>query len=153
MLATAVKTRVLAGFDDPVLGRERWNALVAAGDTPVPYLTWEFQRAWWDTLGTHGGGDLLLIAAERNGEPVALAPFFVDGRMVFFVGTSFEFDYLDFIGDVSDATVMEALLSTACDAVPRLYEFFLSFLPDRSRTAELLGQAARRLDLELTEDA
>src|SRR5437660_954730 len=132
MLATAVKTRVLTGFDDPLVGRERWNALVAAGDTQAPYLTWEFQRAWWETLGTHGGGDLLLIAAERNGVPVALAPFFVDERMVFFVGTSFEFDYLDFIGDVADAGVAGALLSAARDAVPRLREFYLSFLPDRS---------------------
>ena len=81
---TSVKTRVLRGFDDPAFGPERWEELLRAGDTDVVFLTWHWQRSWWETLGR---GELLLIAGERNGQVVALAPFYADSGMIFFVGS------------------------------------------------------------------
>lgn len=45
-------------------------------------------------------GQLMLILAERNGQPVALAPLFADSGMVYFVGSGGS-DYLDFVGDSS----------------------------------------------------
>src|SRR5437660_3701917 len=89
--------RLLSGFEDPLLTPERWSALLRIGDTNVVFLTWHWQRAWWDTFGR---GQLLLIAVEREGQIEALAPLFAEAGMVFFAGSG-ESDYLDFIGDVS----------------------------------------------------
>ena len=44
------------------------------------YLTWHWQRSWWETLGC---GQLVLIAAERAGRVVAVAPFYADSGMIF----------------------------------------------------------------------
>ncbi|MGH9895453.1 MAG: GNAT family N-acetyltransferase, partial [bacterium] len=149
-LATApVTTRILDGFDDPTLGRFRWNALVDKSDTRVGYLTWEFQRAWWETIGW---GELRLIAAQRDGATVALAPFYVGSGIVFFVGASVEVDYLDFIGDVSDPAVLHALLKEARDSVPDFTGFDLEFIPDSSRTPKLLAESSAGLGLWCEQD-
>ena len=144
-----ITTRVLAGFDDPSFGQEEWNALVERSPMPVVYLTWEFQRAWWEALGR---GRLLLIVAAREGRVVALAPFFVDERTVYFVGSRYECDYLDFIGDVSDPAVLDALLGTARDSVAEFSGFGLYFLSGSSRTPSRLAQAAQRLGLRCDEE-
>src|SRR5215831_10412851 len=75
MIATAVKTRVLSGFDDPSFGA--WPA-------PSVFQTKEYLQTWWDVFGR---GRLLLIVAERNGSPVALAPLYTDQDMIYFVGS------------------------------------------------------------------
>src|SRR5438876_7955121 len=110
MVMTSVKTRVLRGFDDPAFGPERWEELLRAGDTDVVFLTWHFQRSWWETLGR---GELLLLAVERDDQVVALAPLYLESGIVYFLGTGFESDCLDFIGDVGDPEVLDAILETA----------------------------------------
>jgi CelD/BcsL family acetyltransferase involved in cellulose biosynthesis len=144
MRAAAVSTRVLTGFDDPTFGRVEWNQLLSSGDTNSVFLTWEWQRTWWQSFGR---GQLLLILAEREGQPVALAPFFADSRMIYQVGSGGS-DYLDFIGDVGDVEVLDALLVAALQSVPDWLglEFFM--IPDGSRTGARLAAAAGRLDLE-----
>ena len=142
MRTGAVRTQLVKGFDDPALGPEQWNRLL--GDRDLVYMTWQCQRAWWETLGR---GELLLITAERDGEVVALAPFFTEARMVYFLGSSFELDYLDFLGDISDPDVLDALLETARDCVPGLRGFVFYFVPDATGTGERLQAAARRLGL------
>src|SRR5947208_17035343 len=101
-----VTTRILDGFDDPSFGREQWNALLRRGDSDVVFLTWEFQRAWWESMPR---GELLLILAERDGEPVALAPWSCEFGLVSLVGSSFESDHPDFIGDIGDTGLLAAL--------------------------------------------
>ena len=144
MIAGSVKTRVLDGFDDPSLGPERWEQLLCQGDTDIMYLTWPWQRSWWRTLGQ---GKLLLIAAERNGEVVALAPLFADSGMIFFVGAG-EADYLDFIGDLGDPEVLDAILRTARECVTDFEGFRFYGVLDRSRTGTRLQESAARLGLE-----
>src|ERR1051326_206306 len=117
-----VRTRILQGFDDPSFGRDDWNALLRTGPTDHPFLTWEYQRAWRESCGV---GELLLIVAERDGKVVALAPFFTDSDMIYFQGTDFESDCLDFIGDISDPDVLDALLDTARSRVPEFEGFRL----------------------------
>src|SRR5438309_6116361 len=133
MMNTAVKTRVLDGFDDPTFGKEQWDALLSAHNTDSVYLTWEFQRAWWEVFQW---GKLLLIAAERDGRVVALAPFYTESGMVYFVGSGFESDCLDFLGDVSHPQVLDALLQTARDHVEDFQGFQLYFVPESSATGK-----------------
>src|SRR5689334_16014636 len=104
-----IQTHVLTGFDDPRCCPGLWAKLLALGDTDEPGLTWHWLRAWWQTLGQ---GTLLLIAGEREGQVVALAPLYVHGGMVFFLGAG-ESDYLDFVGDSDAPGVLTALLATA----------------------------------------
>lgn len=149
MATPLVRTRVLDGFDDAALGQERWQGLLRSGDTDVIYLTWQFQRSWWDTLGR---GQLLLIAAERDGQMVALAPFYTESGMVYFLGTSFEADCLDFLGDISDPDVLDALLEAARARVPGFLGFQFYFVPDTSRTGNRLATAADRLGFSCYEE-
>src|SRR5438105_3675679 len=97
--SSVVRARRLDGFDDPALGREGWQRLVETSGSDVVYRTWEWQRAWWETLGT---GELLLIAAECQGVIVALAPLYAEEGGIYFLGSNEEADNLDFIGATGD---------------------------------------------------
>ena len=149
MPALAVRTRVLEGFDDPTFGAEQWDELLRRGATDTIYLTWHWQRAWWDALGQ---GDLLLIVAERDGRVVALAPFYSRWHMVSFLGSEIEADCLDFVGDSTDPEVLDALLATACASVPRFKGFDLRQVPDQSGTGKRLQEAATRLELSCCDE-
>lgn len=138
-----IKTRIYGSFDDPMLGAEQWNLLVRVGDTDVIFLTWHMQRAWWETVGR---GQLLLIAAERCGQIVAIAPLYAEHGMVFFVGSG-NSDYLDFIGDVSAPETLTALLATARACVPDFVGFRFYCILAQSRTGARLQAAAERLGL------
>ena len=46
-----IQTHILTGFDDPRLGPDDWTRLLAQGDTDVIFLTRQYLRAWWETLG------------------------------------------------------------------------------------------------------
>ena len=144
----AVTARLLWGFDDPSFGPDAWGALLHQGDTDVVYLTWHWQRSWWETLGC---GQLVLIAAERAGRVVAVAPFYADSGMIFFVGSGVS-DYLDFIGDIGDADVLDALLRTARAQVPNFVGFRLHCVLATSRTGARLRAAAGRLGLQCYEE-
>ena len=139
-----VRTRKLSGFDDASLGRERWNALVLANPTPSPYLTWELQRAYEEIVDW---GELVLVAAERGGELVALAALRYAGGQLCFNGTTFEFDRLDFLGDVSDPQVLAALLAAARDHTNESATFDFEFVHDDSPTHRHLPAVASALGL------
>ncbi len=140
-----VRAHVLEGFDDPAFGPERWGALLPAGDTDVVFLTWHWQRAWWESFGR---GELLLVAAERDGRVVALAPLFSDAGMTFFVGSGGgALVYFDFIGDIGDPEVLDAILQTARARAPGFLGFRLYLVPEDSRTGQRLREAAGRLGM------
>jgi CelD/BcsL family acetyltransferase involved in cellulose biosynthesis len=137
-----LKTRILAGFDDPTFGADQWENLLTRGDTNAVNLTWPFQRAWWHSFGR---GQLLLTVAERDGRAVALAPLFADAGMIFSICPE---DFLDFVGDIGDPAVLAAILETARDQVPGFLGFRFYFVSDSSRTGPRLREAAGRLGLD-----
>jgi CelD/BcsL family acetyltransferase involved in cellulose biosynthesis len=141
---SSIQTHILTGFDDPRIGPEEWSRLLATGDTDVIFLTHEWCRSWWETLGR---GKLLLIAAERDGRIVALAPLFAIDGMIFFAGAGVS-DYLDFIGEIDSPGTLRALLETARGQVPDFCGFRFHHVPERSRTSSLLRGAAAELGLE-----
>lgn len=141
MTATTVTTRVLRGFDDPSFGQKQWTRLLRQGDTNGVNLTWQWQRSWWGTLGH---GKLMLIVAEREGQIIALAPLFTDGGMIFNICPE---DYLDFVGDISDPVILDAILRTAREHVDDFCGFRFYFIPDTSHTGERLQEAAAGLGL------
>ena len=142
MTETGISTRVLSGFDDPTFGPEQWEKLLADSNTDIVYLTWHWQQTWWKL---HPRIQLMLIIAENNGQVVALAPFYAESGMIFFVGTGFESGYLDFIGDIGNPDVLDALLETARANVSDFSGFRFYFVPDSSSTGKHLAAAAERL--------
>jgi CelD/BcsL family acetyltransferase involved in cellulose biosynthesis len=145
MVATpSVTARVLTGFDDPSIDAARWGALLLTGDDPSIYLTWEFQRAWWETLGR---GQLLLVAVERAGELVALAPLYADCGMIYFVGSAFDSDYLGFVGRLGDPEALAAVLATARDHTPGFLGFRFYFLPQAAEATPMLLAVTERLGM------
>lgn len=137
-----VKTRILAGFDDPTFVPAQWEELLTRGDTNAVNLTWHFQRAWWRSFGR---GELLLTVAEREGRPLALAPLFADASMIFSICPE---DCLDFVGDIGDPQILDAILETAREQVPGFLGFRFYFVSDNSQTGPRLREAAGRLGLD-----
>lgn len=143
MTTNSISTCTLNGFSDSACDPEQWKELLCA-HSKVVFLTWHWQRAWWECFGC---GQLLLIAAMRENQIVAIAPLFAEEGMVFFVGSGGS-DYLDFIGDVSDPDVLMTLLETARSTVPNFVGFRFYLVPDSSPTGRRLQEAAARLNLE-----
>ena len=144
MAASTITTRVIRSFDDPALDSERWARLLCRGETDTVFLTWTWQRVWWEVFGR---GQLLLVVVEREGNSVAIAPLFCDSGMVFFVGSGGS-DYLDFIGDASEDGLLEALLEAARSEANGFLGFRFYHVPDHSQTVERLPRVAAALGLD-----
>lgn len=129
-------------FDDPALPAA-WHALLAASHVRPPSQTLDFLRLW---AATYPVEQLLLLAAEREGAIVAVAPLYATGGMVFFLGVG-EADYHDFVGDVGDPAVLAALLAAARDRTEDFSGFKLHFIPEASPTTAALEAAADLLGL------
>ena len=90
-----------------------WQSLLKECASDVPFLTYDYMRAWWQTLG--GGewpasSDLVLLAAFEDERLIGIAPLFhsenIQGKSaLLFVGSIEVSDFLDFIarpGDLPD---------------------------------------------------
>jgi CelD/BcsL family acetyltransferase involved in cellulose biosynthesis len=139
-----VRLRVLDDFGSPELSSRLWDSLLARSPTDAIFLTHEWQRIWWSVRGDE---ELLIVLAERDGEPVALAPLFAVEGSVSFVGSGGS-DYLDFIGS-PDEPLLAAMLGAACEAAPGFCAVELYHVPCESPTAAMLPSVAARLGLEL----
>ena len=87
---------------------KEWNALVTEGISDVPFLRYEYLKAWWET---RGGGEwkdarLMLISAREADHLTGIAPLFIaehDGRTAVLLLGSIEIsDYLDLIVRAAD---------------------------------------------------
>jgi CelD/BcsL family acetyltransferase involved in cellulose biosynthesis len=143
--AAAIMVRELS-FDEPGLP-DLWARLLAASPVRPITQTFEFQKLWWETYEVE---QLLLLAAERNGETVAIAPWFATGGMVFFLGVG-EADYHDIVGAGHDPDVVTALLAAAAERAEDFEGFKLHFFPESSPTPAALEAAAGRFALDLHE--
>jgi CelD/BcsL family acetyltransferase involved in cellulose biosynthesis len=143
-----IQYRLLDSFDDNVLSPKLWNDLLSAGGSDIIFMTWEWQSTWWKDFGR---GKLLLGVAEKNGNPITIAPLFEDGGMIFFVGSGGS-DYLDFIGDNSDDLIIEKLLSLAIEQVSDFVGIRFYHLQDSSPSSVSLMKVAERLDLYICEE-
>ena len=141
MPAASIQYHLLSGFNDPKLPPEAWNALQCKGSGNTVFMTWQWQKTWWEIFGR---GKLLLLLAVKNDQPVTIAPLFADGGMLFFVGSGGS-DYLDFIGDTSDPEIITGLLHLAIENTPGLLGFRFYHIPASSPTQQTLATVARKL--------
>ncbi|GAC1385598.1 MAG: hypothetical protein NVSMB45_14630 [Ginsengibacter sp.] len=138
----SVTIRKLQGFDDPYFTEEDWMKLLLLNDTHGISLTWKLQRLWWETFGN---GELLLLLAEQDDLPVALAPLYANDGMIYNLSPE---DRLEFIGNIVDPIILDAILKTARNSVDDFSGFMFYFIPDASPTGQHLVDAAKRLGLE-----
>jgi CelD/BcsL family acetyltransferase involved in cellulose biosynthesis len=140
---TQIPVRVLHGFDQLGAAADAWNGLLSRS-TDVVFLTLEWQREWWRAFGDE---QLLLVVAERDGEPQAIAPLFAAKEMLFLVGSDGS-DYLDFIGALDEAT-LATMLDAARGELAECVGVGLYHIPLRSPTTSLLPGVAERMGLKL----
>ena len=129
--------------------QEEWNALLSSSASHVPFLRHEYLASWWKTLG--GGewdqGDLALVVdRDEAGSLQAIAPLFIAGDKVMFLG-SFEIsDYLDLIApEVRLPSFISALFSFMDDEnFPAWRVLDLYNLHEDSPSLPLIKEAARQ---------
>lgn len=96
--------------------RQEWNLLLARSSFNSVFLTWEWQTAWWECLGT---GELTIVAFHNaDNKLIGIAPLFSTQTggscQLQLVGCSEVADYLDII--------------IAAGSEPEVYSGFLRFL-------------------------
>lgn len=148
MSSSEITTLVVGSFDDPLIAPPVWGHVLGRGDADCIFLTWEWQKTWWDVFAR---GELRIVAALREGVPIAMAPLFYDGNMLFFVGSGGS-DYLDFIGETQGDDVLCQLLEAARNSVNEFVGFRFYHVPEWSHTGKRLQEAARNLGLELFDE-
>ena len=127
-----------------------WNDLLARSATDVPFLRFEFLRAWWSTLG--GGewpdGELwIAVGRDQDGLLAGAAPFFRTSAQpgtLLLVGSAEIADYLDVLAPASAlAPLAHALLKAiASDGPSGIDTLDLWNILEGSPGGEALAQAA-----------
>ncbi len=90
--------------------QNEWDQLLKNSVSPVPFLTFEYLKSWWQT---RGGGEwpeesrLALVAAFEDDHLVGIAPLFqaenlASDSALMFVGAIEVSDFLDFIVEPED---------------------------------------------------
>jgi hypothetical protein len=91
--------------------RNDWDDLVLRSSAPNFFSTWEWAKAWWDVYGK--GKREWIWALFSSGELVGIAPLYLSGKSLNFMGKGFA-DRLDFIIQRGKEELF--------------FEYFLSFL-------------------------
>ncbi len=125
-----------------------WNMLLGESHLRVPFLTYEFQRAWWDHLG---GGEWtnaqlnILAARKTDGRPLGMAPLFrtknkAGETVLQFIGSHEIADFLDVIVRPQEhSAFLHAVLNTLKDD-PTWEGLELFNLVDTSQTTVVLSE-------------
>ncbi|MEX1072050.1 MAG: GNAT family N-acetyltransferase [Anaerolineales bacterium] len=140
----------------------QWNALLRESHSHVPFLTYEFQSAWWQELGGGEWQDAelnILLSRDGDGGLIGIAPLFLTtdqdgGRVLHFIGSHEIADFLDLIVRPQDHTafaqaIVEHLSGT--DA-PNWERLELYNLLGSSLTPALLRAAAEKESLAFSHE-
>lgn len=130
-----------------------WNSLLAESDSHVPFMRYEYLKAWWQT---RGGGEwpqdagVAIIAGREHGRLVGIAPLFFaewEGKPTLLLLGSIEIsDYLDLIARPEDMdrfvlALLDYLGSTGSE-LPQWSRLDLYNVFDSSPTLPALERAA-----------
>lgn len=124
-----------------------WGELVRHTHQNTPFVTYEFQRAWWDHLG---GGEwpaaelYILTGRDDEGRLRGIAPLFGAGDTLHFIGTHEIADFLDFLAAPQDLPgFLEAVFDHLADT-PEWQSLDLYNLLDSSASRENLRRLAEQ---------
>jgi CelD/BcsL family acetyltransferase involved in cellulose biosynthesis len=96
-----MKLEIFSQFNK--IKEQDWDNLLSQNAVNVPFLTYGYQRTWWEHKG--GGewpqAELRIVTAKQGEELVGIAPLFIGTRNgkaeIHFIGSIEISDYLDFI--------------------------------------------------------
>jgi len=72
-----------AASADGVTLREEWDRLLSSAASNVVFLTWQWQRTWWQHFGLQNGSQLhLLTLRSPSGELVGIAPLYMASESI-----------------------------------------------------------------------
>ena len=148
MKNSTITFRRLDGFADPFIDQEGWNELAIQNTSYSIFITYQWQKIWWENFGR---GQLLLIAAIYNEKIIAIAPLFADSGMIFFTGSGGS-DYLDFLGNVEAPDVLEGILNFAKEQVTDFIGFRFYHISENSVSNKLLFDFAGKNNWNIYDD-
>lgn len=124
-----------------------WNVLLRESHNNVPFLTYEFQRAWWDHLG---GGEWnkaelnIVLGRDQEEKLIGIAPLFsteIEGQKVLqFIGSHEIADFLDLIVRPQDHAAFSSALADHLVEQKQWQRVELYNLLDSSPTSQVLKQ-------------
>jgi len=137
-----------------------WNRLLSQSASDTPFLTWEFQKTWWESFGQ--GRALRVITARQSGDLIGIAPLYVetlpDGQQTLrLIGGLEVADYLDAIIPAGqERVVLPTLLDYLWDDAAYAWDLLdLHNVPATSPTREVFrswaAQRGRRIDERVEE--
>lgn len=137
-----------------------WNQLLQHSHNNVPFLTYEFQWAWWQHLGGGEWKDAelnILVGRGEDGELVGIAPLFsveLDGKKTLqFIGSHEIADFLDLIAKPEDLRAFAHAVVEHFAGAADWDEMQLYNLLDSSATGEALRSAAEAAGLKFALEA
>jgi CelD/BcsL family acetyltransferase involved in cellulose biosynthesis len=132
-----------------------WNRLLQQSPGDTLFLTWEFQKTWWEHFNT--GCELrVLTARDDAGQLLGIAPLYLErdenGRALLrLIGGIEVADYLDFIVPADGARdVLDGFIECIC-RMPDWHALDLRNIPAASSTREHLAGLAAPHALRHTE--
>lgn len=145
-----------SSFESLVKFKDAWNQCLEESISQVPFLSFEYLQAWWETRG--GGewpqdSELFIVVATENNQPVGFAPLFLtnnfDGQpALMFIGAVEVSDFLDFLVRPEDlAEFLPGLmdfLENSPDLPPWKVLDLHNILDDSPTLPALAGEAQRR---------
>ena len=141
-----MSVKVLQGSEGFAVLEEEWNDLLRRSITNVVFLTYEYQKVWWDHLGE---GDLFFVAVRDDTDRlVGIAPFFrtedsLGQQVIEFVGCFDVSDYLDVIADREHVEmVCRAVMEVLTDGEISWDVLSLCNIPEASSTRTILAGLA-----------
>ena len=139
--------------------RGEWNTLLGKSGTNTLFLTWEWQRTWWEWFG--GESQLSIVSVRDGSELVGLAPLFFPPmretqRTVQLVGGIEVSDYLDLlvVADHRETEVYLSIWQALTDDAPHSWHVLdLHNVPASSPTLRTLpGIASASGEFQITSD-
>lgn len=140
--------------------QQEWDELLQKSHLNIPFLTFAFQRAWWEHLG--GGewqnAELRIITGRAEDNALlGIAPLFrtqgADGRWSYYLIGSHEIaDYLDFIARPQDLKAFVQAVLAELKGDESWGELALYNVLDGSKSIEGVQAAAEATGLLVTEE-
>lgn len=134
--------------------KEEWNKLLQESRINVPFLTYQWQKIWWDVFGADK--ELrIFVGYNIDGTVSCIAPLYAetaedDRRIYRFIGGEDISDYLDFIvGKGSEVEFIESLMSYI-NKNEIWDEFRLLNIPDESNTRDVLQDCCRANNINIS---
>lgn len=131
-----------------------WNDLLEKSKINVPFLTYQWQKIWWDFFGNDK--ELrIFVGYNIDGTVSGIAPFYAEtsenGRRIYrFIGGEDISDYLDFIVEKDcEAEFIKSVLSYIIKE-EKWDEFRLFNIPDESNTSNALQDYCRANSLNIS---